>query len=131
MKETIDRLKSFFETREEISMAFLFGSAAAEREISESDVDVAVWFGRDYAIEDVSKLQSEIETLLHRNADLIVLNTARPTIAWAAMRGKPLIVRDYRLFLKKLLDFSAEAEDFREFIFDLWSMRRRLRGAIA
>lgn len=112
-------------------MAFLFGSAAAEREISESDVDVAVWFGKDYTIEEVGKLQSGIESLLHRNVDLIVLNHARPTIAWAAMRGKALIIRNYRLYLRKMLDFSLEAEDFRSFIFELWALRRKLRGEFA
>lgn len=132
MEEIISKLKTFFEGEESIKMAFLFGSAAKGRQTLESDVDVAVWFGQEYTLDDVDKLQGKIMDLLHRdNVDLIVLNQARPTIAWAAMRGKPLVIRDYRLYLRKMLDFSAEAEDFREFTFDLWRLRRKLRGSFA
>lgn len=131
MEEILDKLKAFFEGKEEIVMAFLFGSAAAGREIPESDVDVAVWFGREYTMKDIDKIWLEIESLIHRSIDLVVLNQARPTIAWAAMRGRKLIIRDYYLYLRKLLDFSREAEDFRNFVFDLWSLRRKLRGEIA
>lgn len=131
MQEIIEKLRSFFEGEKGILMAFLFGSVASGREIPESDVDVAVWFGKEYNIHDVNKLQREIENLLHRNVDLIVLDQARPAIAWAAMRGKSLVIRDYRLYLVKLLDFSREAEDFQNFIFDLWNLRRKLRGSFA
>ncbi|MGB9613323.1 MAG: type VII toxin-antitoxin system MntA family adenylyltransferase antitoxin [Candidatus Margulisiibacteriota bacterium] len=131
MNGLLEILKSYFEKKSEISMAFLFGSAAGERLIPESDADVAVWFAVDYTLDDVNRLQMEIEQLLHRNVDLIVLNSARPTIAWEAIRGKPLLIRSYRLYLRKLLEFSTEAEDFTNFILDLWSWRRRLRGAFA
>lgn len=127
MEEVAEKLKAFFEDRKDVLMAFLFGSAAAGREISESDVDVAVWFGRDYTIEEVGRLQSGIESLLHRNVDLIVLNNARPTIAWAAMRGKLLIVRDYRLYFSKLLEISMEAEDIQDFVLDLFWSREKIR----
>jgi predicted nucleotidyltransferase len=131
MQEIADKLKSFFADKNNVSMAFLFGSAAADRLIPESDVDVAVWLNGNYTLDDVNKLQSEIADMVKRNIDLIDLNTARPTVAWAAMRGKPLIIRNYRLYLNKLLDFSREAEDFRNFIFDLWGMRRKLRGSFS
>ncbi len=131
MQEIVEKLKTFFEGKKEIPMAFLFGSAAAGREIPESDVDVAVWYGKEYSLQDTERLWREIETLLHRNVDLIILNQARPAIAWAAMRGKTLIIRNYRLYLRKLLDFSLEAEDFRNFIFELWTLRRKLRGEFA
>lgn len=128
---TIDKLRAFFELKNEIQMAFLFGSAATGREIQESDVDVAVWIKEGYSLDVIGKLQGEIELLLHRDVDLIVLNSARPTVAWAAMQGKSLIIRDYKLYFRKMLDFSAEAEDFRNFIFELWALRRKLRGEFA
>ena len=131
MEDIVNQLKAFFESETAISMAFLFGSAAAGREIEESDVDVAVWFHNAPSLDNVSALQGKLESLLHRNVDLIVLNSARPTIAWEAMRGKQLLIRDYRLYLRKLLDFSLEAEDFRNFLFEMWAMRRKLRGEFA
>lgn len=130
MNQTFELLKEFFAKKSEISMAFLFGSAATGRQIKESDVDVAVWFGKEYSLEEVNRLQTEIESLLHRNVDLIVLNTARPTIAWAAMRGKPLCIRDYRLYFHKLLEISTEAEDIQDFNLDLFRLREKMRGKI-
>jgi predicted nucleotidyltransferase len=127
MQKIVEKLKSFFEKEKQIQMAFLFGSAAIGREISESDVDVAVWFKNKYSMKDVNRLQDEIEDLLHRNLDLIVLNQARPTIAWAAMRGKPLIIRDYRLFFSKLVEISVEAEDIQDFVIDLFWLREKAR----
>ena len=108
-------------------MAFLFGSAAKGREIPESDVDVAVWFEKEYSLKEVDALQGGIEDLLHKNVDLIVLNSARPTIAWAAMRGKPLFIRDYRLFFSQLLEISMEAEDIQDFAIDLFQRREKAR----
>jgi len=131
MSVELEKLKEYFDGKKEISMAFLFGSAATGREISESDVDVAVWFEKEYSLKEVDELQGGIEDLLHKNVDLIVLNTARPTVAWAALRGKPLLIRNYKLYLSKMLDFSMEAEDFRGFLFDLWALRRKLRGDFA
>ena len=131
MEEIINKLKAFFAKKKEISMAFLFGSAAANRLMAESDVDVAVWFDKKYTLKEINHLQGEIELLLHRNVDLIVLNDCRATVAWSALRGKKLIIRDYRLYLRKLLDFSNEAEDFQNFVLDFWRLRRKLRGGFS
>lgn len=125
--DIIAKLKSYFEKQTGISMAFLFGSAATAREIPESDVDVAVWFDKGYTLEAVNRMQGEIESLLHRSVDLIVLNSARPTIAWAALRGKKLLIRDYRLYFSKLVAISAEAEDMQDFILDLFRLRQKIR----
>ena len=128
METNFEKLKDFFKEKEDVRMAFLFGSEAAGRPIAESDVDVAVWFGTKYSIEDISRLQGEIEDLLHRPVDLVVLNQANPTIAWAAMRGKQLIIRDYRLFIAKLLEISTEAEDIQDFVIDLFKLREKARA---
>lgn len=127
MDELVEKLKNYFEEKSEILMAFLFGSAAAGRLIPESDVDVAVWFAGEHTLDDVNKMQGEIEDLLHRNVDLIVLNSARPTIAWAAMRGEALVIRNYRLFLNKLVEVSMEAEDIQDFAIDLFQRREAAR----
>lgn len=127
MQEAREKLKSFFEGEKDILMAFLFGSAAAGRGIPESDIDVAVWFGKEWTLDDVNRVQGKIEDLLHCSVDLIVLNHARPTIAWAAMRGKPLIIRDHRLYFNKLLEISTEAEDMQDFVLDLFRLRQKLR----
>jgi predicted nucleotidyltransferase len=127
MSDTENKLSEYFKNQNNITMAFLFGSATTGRLISESDVDVAIWFDKNYTLDDINMIQGEIESLLHRNVDLIVLNQARPVIAWAAMRGKPLIIRNNWLYLKKMLEISTEAEDMQDFILDLFRLRQKLR----
>lgn len=130
MEEIIKKLNSFFYEKKEIIMVFLFGSSAAGREIAESDIDLAVWFGKEYTLKDINQLWREVESLLQRNVDLIILNQARPTIAWAAMRGRPLVIRDYQLFFSKLLEISMEAEDIQDFTIDLCRLREKARREV-
>lgn len=131
MTEYIQKLKSYFENEPKVVMAFLFGSAAKGREMKESDVDLGVWIEDGYSLDDVNKIWKDAEILIGKNIDLIVLNQARPTIGWSALRGKPIIIKDYRLYLRKMLEISSEAEDFQEFVLDFWNLRKKLKGTFA
>jgi predicted nucleotidyltransferase len=127
--ETIEKLTKYFENHEMVQMAFLFGSAAKGREIAESDKDIAVWLKDKYTFEEVSKIWSDLENLLHCSVDLIVLNQARPTIAWSALRGESLVIKNSQLYFSKLLEISREAEDMQDFIIDLFRRREKVRGS--
>jgi len=124
----IRQLTDFFYKQTMVEMAFLFGSEAKGKAISESDVDIAVWFREPYDDKLAEKLWQEIERLINRNVDLITLNSCRPTIAWAAMRGARLLIRNYKFFIKQLLISSDEAEWLQEFTLDLFALRQKLRG---
>lgn len=127
--EMLNQLKHFFRKRKDIEMAFLFGSEARGRTMSESDVDIAVWVSDGSDGKIVDSLWQELEILLHRNVDLIVLNTARPAIAWAAMRGMPLIIRNHEFFIQQMLKISDEAEFIQDFSLDLFHRRQKIREA--
>lgn len=120
-------LEKYFSSRLDVRLAFLFGSAARGRLSRSSDVDVAVYFEGQYSSEENS-LWRDLETLLDRDVDLLVLNKDNPTLAWSAMRGIPLLIRDYTFYLEYMLQISREAEDFQDFIIDLWRAKRALRG---
>lgn len=108
-------------------MAFLFGSASRGTSIPESDVDVGVWLVDGTTREDVERLWAEVERVCGRNVDLVVLNDARPAIAWAAMRGRRLKIASFAFFLQKMLEVSDEAEYMQDFTLDLYSLRRKWR----
>lgn len=110
-----------------VEMAFLFGSGARGRVHSASDVDLAVYLGKGCDYLDASRLWGELEDLTRREVDLVLLNDAAPGVAWTAIRGIPLVIRDYRLYLNYMLGVSREAEDFQGFVRELWEMRRRRR----
>ncbi|MBI1987422.1 MAG: nucleotidyltransferase domain-containing protein [Nitrospinae bacterium] len=127
-QEDREKLRHYFSQKEEVELAFLFGSAASGRMLSESDVDVAIWLKDFQNQQEINRLWGELEDLLRKEVDLVLLNRASPTIAWAALRGYPLLIRDHRLYLNLLLEVSREAEDFQDFVIDLWRWRRRIQG---
>lgn len=92
-----------------------------------SDVDVAIYLVNKYSIEDINHIAVELENLLGKDVDLIVLNQANASIAWAALRGIPILIRDRAFYLRYMLDVSREAEDFREWVLDLWRLRHARR----
>ena len=43
MEKELNLLRNYFQRKPEVVLAFLFGSISKEREIEESDVDIAVY----------------------------------------------------------------------------------------
>lgn len=99
--------------------------------MKESDVDIAVYLkdtDRTYTI----ILWNQLENLLKKNVDLIILNHTRATTAWEAIRGKRLLVRDQNLYIEFMLDVSMEAEDFRQTVEEMYRSRenRKVLNAV-
>jgi hypothetical protein len=126
--DVLARLKEYFQSRKDISFAFLFGSQVPGKTLRESDVDIAIHFREAYSFETVKLLWSDLEEMVRKDVDLLVLDTAPPLIGYTAIRGKRLAINDEGAFLKYMLRISQEAEDFREFLLDMWSLREKLRG---
>lgn len=118
---------SYLTDHPKVVIAFLFGSFAKSRPRRDSDVDLAVHLAVPYSQEDISSIWSRLEDITHRDVDLIVLNTAPPGIAWAAMKGTLLVDKNPRLRIELMLEKSREAEDFREFVASLLEERRSRR----
>ncbi|MBI5701306.1 DUF86 domain-containing protein [Candidatus Saganbacteria bacterium] len=135
-EEIVEKLKDLFASKKEISMAFLFGSQATGKTTSESDIDVAVWFSKNVELNEIDRLWLEIESLLHNNVDLIILNQANPNTAWAAMRGITLKITDYRLYYIDICKILLAGEDiempnsYREVILKLAEMKILTLGKV-
>jgi len=138
IKDKIEKLKDFYNTRPEISMAFLFGSYAKERQISESDADIAVYFkpeGRKIEWEEDKEypgeweIWSKTEEILGISTDLVILNRSSCALAAEILRiGVPVIVKDRELYLRFSFLIGAVAEDFRQIVFDWWAVSERSRS---
>jgi uncharacterized protein len=123
-EEKIQKLKDYFEKRDDVVMAFLFGSQAQDRAHSASDWDIAVYFrpkGKEIEWEIEQEYQqersiwSECSDMLDTDAvDLVVLNRAPAVVADTALNGMPLVVKDHALWLRFLLAITRNAIDFRE-----------------
>lgn len=115
--DLITRLTSFFATRPDVLFALLFGSAAAGRAHTESDVDIAVYLEDDEPDVSVERprrfpqdepLLAALERLCGRAVDLIVLNRAPATVGGGALlTGTPLVINDQRRFTGRGSRFPA------------------------
>ena len=137
----ITELREYFEKKEEVLMAFLFGSWAKNQEGLESDLDVGVYFRpktetlewqSDSYYESEKKIWMELEQIADREIDLLVLNRAPATVADAVLRGIPIVIKSQNLYMDYLLRITSEAIDFRACVEDYWRLKEERRnGAVA
>jgi predicted nucleotidyltransferase len=132
----IKALKTYFENRRDIAFAFLFGSHARGTATKISDVDIAVYFYPEkrhpieyeeevfYPTED--EIWSNVERILKREIELIVLNRVSSSVAASAIRGIHLAINDWGLYLDFMEVVTREAEDFREMLFTDFLERMRV-----
>ena len=134
--ETIQKLKDYFEKREDISMAFLFGSQAKGQVHKQSDTDIAVYFkveDRQLEWEETKEYQNEseiwsaVEKIAEtQSTDLVVLNRAPSTLAYDVIStGIPLLIRDKSLYWRFLFLVSEAAEDFYQISQEWMDIRAR------
>jgi predicted nucleotidyltransferase len=119
-------LKKYFRERDDVAFAFLFGSAVRSRVRREGDIDIAVYFWPEKDIEwengakryeGENRIALDLEKLLKKEVDLVILNRAKAVLADEAIRrGAPLVVKDRGLFLEFLCLITDEAEHMREWI---------------
>lgn len=127
----VEKLKEYFSSRKDICFVFLFGSHILGKTFQESDVDIAIYLKEGYSFESIKRIWGELEEILEKDVDLLVLNTAPPLIAYTAIRGKAMVINDFRAYLDYMLKISQEAEDFREFFVDMWSLREKFKARSA
>jgi predicted nucleotidyltransferase len=79
----------------DIPFAYLFGSAQNGVVKPGSDIDIAVYYkGADF--HDRVMVETEVEKVVGRNIqiDIVMLHNADPILAFEALKGKLLFVRD-------------------------------------
>ncbi|GFP19145.1 hypothetical protein HKBW3S03_00649 [Candidatus Hakubella thermalkaliphila] len=135
MGTILDLLKDYLEGRKDVAFAFLFGSAARGKLRKEGDLDIAVYFWPEKDIEweafdrrykGESSIALDLEGLLKKEVDLVVLNRARAVLADEIVRkGKPIIIKDRGIFMNFLCIVSDEAEYVRNW-FETYYRERRI-----
>ncbi len=135
IEDKIELLKEYFLKRPDISMAFIFGSYAKGSQMSESDIDIAVYFVPDdkaveweeekyYTAEDM--IWADVEKITGINTDFLVLNRVSSTVAFSAVsEGIPIIIKDRSVYLRFLLTISSAAEYLWDMNKDFWAIKQR------
>jgi predicted nucleotidyltransferase len=119
-------LKEYFSNRQDIAFAFLFGSQAKGNATKLSDIDIAVYFypaqkhpieyEEEVYYETEDEIWVDIEKRLKKEVELLVLNRVSATVAASAIRGIPLAINDWGLYLDFMVVITGEAEDFMDSI---------------
>lgn len=119
---------------------FLFGSAAAGRLRSDSDLDVAVYqesggyleIEAEHDLDREADIQVALERATGRNVDLVLLNRAPAAVcASALVSGRPVLMRDRAFYTRYFLAVTAVASDFLETEREYRAVRDRSRSLSA
>jgi predicted nucleotidyltransferase len=131
-----ERLRGYFATRHEVPFAFLYGSHARGTATKRSDADIAVYFHprRRHPVEfeeevfypAENEIWGDLDRLLGKEVELLVLNRAPAMVAVSAIKGIPLIIRDWNLYLDFFEIATDVAEDFAEFVINDYKERAGL-----
>ena len=134
--ENKEALKEYFKTRKDVAFAFLYGSQARGTATKLSDIDIAVYFYPEkrhpieyeeevfYKGED--DIWTDLERILKKEVELLVLNRVSATVSASAIRGMPLAINDWGLYLDFMETVSTEGEDFMDFIINDYMQREVL-----
>jgi predicted nucleotidyltransferase len=130
--DAAEAIRSFFSSRTEgLAAVYLFGSLARGSAGPRSDADVAVLYqvppGRSFEALPLD-LEGELERLLQRPVDLIVLNSAPPDLVHRVLRDGVLLLEPDR---PARIRFEVQSRNQYFDILPLLERYRRLRGAMA
>ena len=95
--DLLERLKAFFETRDDTHFVSLFGSQAKGSVSSRSDVDVAVLLKDEEkaTLDSQSEMASRLMSLLNvGRVDVVFLNKATPLLCYEVIRDGKVIFAD-------------------------------------
>ncbi len=111
-----DLIASYLAAHPAVVAGVLFGSAAAGRLRAASDLDLALLFIAEQVPDDLAVLamRADLEQLVRRDVDLIVLNHASPILAFQVVKhGKLLFCRDRAAYDRFLVRLISEYADFK------------------
>ena len=132
-----EALKEYFKNRNDVAFAFLFGSQARGTATKLSDIDIAVYFypeknhpieyEEEIFYEGEDDIWADLERLLKEEVELLVLNRVSATVSASAIRGNPLAINDWGLYLDFMVIVTREAEDFMEMTINDFLFRQKVK----
>jgi len=135
-EKEIESLKCYFQNRTDVAFAFLYGSQARGNATRLSDADVAVYFypkirhpiecEEDIFYESEDDIWGDLERLLKKEVEILVLNRAFAVVAASAIRGVRLVIHDWGLYLDFMVVITDLAEDYSSFIINDYNERMNL-----
>lgn len=88
----LDILKEYFKDKDDVLLAFIFGSSVKDRLTKKSDIDIAVLFKRMPDFKEVLRIADDLSELVKREIDIVILNNSSPIIRMQVLKNGVLVV---------------------------------------
>lgn len=103
-EKIISYIKKIIDSKEYIKFAYIFGSYAENREKKDSDIDIGLFLSgiseeKFFTIK--IEIQLEIQEIIKKTADVIVMNTAPPLLNHEIFRNGIVIKNDDHALLSQ------------------------------
>ncbi|MEN2975302.1 MAG: nucleotidyltransferase domain-containing protein [Candidatus Caldarchaeales archaeon] len=115
LREVQEELLRVFESEKEVLVAYIFGSHARGYVESESDYDIGILLSKtpESLLEYYLHLINKLSRILGDRVDLVILNTAPPTLIYQVIKyGKAIYIRDERARITFEAKATSEYLDF-------------------
>lgn len=107
-------LAKYCKDKDEILLAFIFGSAVSGHLSDQSDVDIAVLFRSTPAFSEVLGMRAKVSEITGRETDLVVLNDASPVLRMQVLKnGKLLKSKDAVIYSNFFVKTVKEYDDLK------------------
>ena len=128
-EEIKKRLSNYLAKEDRVIFAFMYGSYANWTNLKDSDLDIGAYFKEGFSSKDVDNVWDKLQDISKKDVELLTLNNAKEMIGWQAIRGKSLVIKDWDLYLKYMLNVSFDALDFQEDLKEMWMIKKGLKYA--
>ena len=127
-RDDLEGLRKYFEEKENVILAFIFGSSAKGTAGEDSDLDIGIYLKKKKEEDEIWRQISEIT---QREVDLVLLNNAPASLISNIIKtGISLVIKDKKLFWDIYLTKTLEAEDFSGFVKSWWEIYSRSKSLI-
>lgn len=86
--------KKYLQTRQEVSLVYLFGSRARGEALEGSDIDIGILFREGVSDKDQDQILLEMGSTLERAADLVPLNQATSLLKYEVVSEGKILVQN-------------------------------------
>ena len=109
--DLLSAIKNYLSHRDDVQLAFVYGSAASGRLRPDSDVDLAVCGNAPFPVEQRIAIAADIEDIVCRPVDLLDLHTAEGLILYQAVVYGVVVKKHsglWEYYVRKALYFHAD-----------------------
>jgi hypothetical protein len=114
MNKIISEIKKYLENREDVILAFVFGSAVNGKLIEESDIDIAILFACKLFPSVLLDIIDKLSTITGRGVDIVILNNSSPIIRMQVLKNGILLKKkDNKIYNEFFVRTVKEYDDLK------------------